>query len=159
MSYAKVHHVNAVFPIQHDVLRFQIAMDHTGCVGRFQCAANLRDDLYRLVRRKFSSFTKHGAKIAAFHELHGDELEALGLSQIEDANDVAMRNFASEDQLLFEAAEDFRIAGEVRADQLQSNEASEFCVARLINGAHSALPEQFENLVTFSQKPSYKQIG
>ena len=107
-------------------------------MGRFQRATNLGDDPYRLVRRKFSSFTEHGAKIAAFHELHGDELEPLGLSQVENANDVPVRNFASQDQLLFEAAEDFGIAGEVSTDQLESDEAFELCVARLINGTHSA---------------------
>ena len=156
MRDAKVHHVDAILRVQHDVLRFQIAMNHAGSVGRFQRAANLGDDPYRLLRRKFSSFTEHGAKIAAFHELHGDELEPLGLSQVEDANDVAVGNFASQDQFLFEAAQDFRIAGEVSADQLESYEASELGVARLINGAHSALAEQCEDFITLGQQCSYK---
>jgi hypothetical protein len=60
-------------------------------------------------------------------------------------------NFASEDQLLFEPAEDFRIAGEVRANQLEGNEAFELRIARLVNGAHSALAEQCEDFVAIGQ--------
>src|SRR5690242_840470 len=141
MGDAKVHHENAVFRVQHDVLRFQVAVYHTGCVGRFQSAANLRDNLYRLIRRKFSFFLQHHAKIAALHELHGDELDPFGLSQIENANDVPVGNFASQDKFLFEAAEDFRIAGEFGTDQLESNEAVQLGIARFINGSHSALTE------------------
>src|ERR1700674_3743260 len=117
--------INAPVCVIPDVSRFQIAVNHAGCVGRFQCAANLRDDPYHLVRRKLWSFTEYGAKISALHELHGDELEPLGLSQIENANNVPVGNFASQDQFLFEAAEDFRITGQFRTDQLQSDEAFE----------------------------------
>jgi len=109
MRDAKVHHVDAILRVQHDVLRFQIAMNHAGSVGRFQCAANLRDDPYRLVRRKFSSFTEHGAKIAASTNSMVMNLNPWPV-QIENTNDIAVGNFASQDQFLFEAEEDFRIA-------------------------------------------------
>jgi len=85
MRDAKVHHVDAILRVQHDVLRFQIAMNHAGSVGRFQCAANLRDDPYRVVRRKFSSFTEHGREDRGLPtNSMVNELEPLGLSQIEN---------------------------------------------------------------------------
>jgi hypothetical protein len=127
-------------------------VNHASGVCGSERAANLRDNPHCLFRRKFSSFTEHGAKVAALDELHGDELETLGLSQVENANDVPVGNFASEDQLLFEAAKDFRITGEVRANQLESNEAFELRVARLVNGAHSALAEQREDFVAIGQQ-------
>src|SRR5438105_8490196 len=158
MRDAKVHHVNAILRVQHDVLRFQIAVNHTGSVCRFQCVANLGDDSNCLFERKFPSFPEHGAKVAALDVLHGDELEALGLSEVENADDIAVGNFASEDQLLFEPAQDFRIAGEVRAYQLESNEAFELRVARLINGSHATLTEQCEDFVTIGQQCPYKLV-
>src|SRR4029077_20842072 len=80
------------------------------------------------------------------------ELEALGLTQIENANDIAVCNFASEDQLLFEAAKNFGIAGEVGADQLESDEALELDVVCLVDSAHAALAEQLQNFVAFRQQ-------
>ena len=67
----------------------------------------------------------------------------LRLSQIENANDVSVGDFAREDEFLFEASQDFRIAGKFGANQLESNEAFQFRVARFVNRAHSALAEEF----------------
>src|ERR1700733_3283517 len=105
------HHVNEIFRVQHDVLRVQITVHHAGSMSRFQGPANLRNNPYRLFRRKLHFFADHHAKVAPFHEFHGDELKTLSLSKVEDANEVAVSNFASQDKFLFEAAEDFRIAG------------------------------------------------
>src|SRR5260370_36762969 len=90
MRDAEVHHVDAILRVQHDVLRFQIAVNHASGVCGFERAANLGDDSNGLFGRKFFSFPEYDAKVAALDVLHRDELEALGLSQVENANDIAV---------------------------------------------------------------------
>jgi len=142
MRDAKVHHVNAILRVQHDVLRLQIAVEPqpAGVCG-FERTANLGDDPYRLLGWKFSSVPEHGTKIPAFHELHGDEFEALGLSQIENADDIPVSNFASQDQFRLKRRRISDCWRGQHGSALRANSRPSSCVARLINGAHSALTE------------------
>src|SRR5579862_2537861 len=113
MRDAEIHYEDAILRVQHDILRFQIAVDDAGRVRGFERTTNLGDDRHRFFRRKFSSLPDHGTEIAAFHEFHRDELDTLRLAQIEYANDISVGDFTREDEFLFEAAENFRIAGEL----------------------------------------------
>ena len=117
-------------------------MNYTFSVGGFQSAANLEHDSGRLLGRKLALFNQQLTEVPALHEVHGDELDSVGLSEIINANDVFMRDLAGENQFLLEAAEDFRIFREFRADELERNNAVEFLVARLVYCAHAALSEQ-----------------
>src|SRR5258708_34699623 len=105
MRDAEVHYVDAILRVQHDVLRFQIAVNHASGVCGFERAANLGDDSNGLFGRKFFSFPEYDAKVAALDVLHGDELEALGLSQVENANDIAVGNFPDRGKLPVEQPE------------------------------------------------------
>jgi len=119
MRDAKVHHVNAVFRVHMMFCGLQIAVDHTGGVCGFdarQTCAMIRT----VLRRKFFLFTEHGAKVAAFHELHGDELEPLLVPESKMRMTFRCVTVASQDQFLFEAEEDFRIAGEVARFSLRA---------------------------------------
>lgn len=53
-----------------------------------------------------------------------------------------------ENQFLLEAGENVGLAGQLRADHLQRNQAIEFLVARLVDRPHSTFAEQFQDFVT-----------
>jgi hypothetical protein len=78
-------------------------------------------------------------QVTSLNILHGDELDALRLPEIKDADDVAMSNFTREDEFLFEAAEDFGMARKIRANELERDEALEFDVTSFLNSSHSSL--------------------
>ena len=65
-----------------------------------------------------------------------------------------MRDFARQDQLLFEAAKNFGMAGELGTYQFERDQALEFGVARLVDRAHAALAEQLKNFEAFGEKSS-----
>src|ERR1051325_3997410 len=98
-------------------------MDHVFGVRGFQSAANLQHDLRRFRVREFASFLKQYAEVPAFHEIHGDELDSVGLAQIENSNNILVRHLTRENQFLLEALQNFRIPSEFGANQLERNQA------------------------------------
>ena len=54
----------------------------------------------------------------AFEVLHRDELGRAGNAQIEDTDDIPMRDLAGKDQLSLESLQDFRIPGQIGTDHL-----------------------------------------
>ncbi len=79
-----------------------IAVDHALDVGGFQGPANLEHDASSLLGCELASFEQQLAEVLPFHEIHGDELDSVGLSKIENANDVFMRDLTRENQFLLE---------------------------------------------------------
>ena len=91
-------------------------MDDPFAVSGFERPTDLQDYACGVLRRQLSLLTKNRTKVLTFEVFHRDEFEAVGLSQIENTNDVAVSNLASQDQLLLEALEDFRIGRKLRAN-------------------------------------------
>ena len=69
------------------------------------------------------------------------------LAQIENADDVFVRNIASENQLLFEALQNCRISSQLRPDHLERDQPVKFAVASLIDRAHSALAKHSQDFI------------
>ena len=116
---AEIHHQNAAAPIPHNVLRLHVAVDHAHAMSRFQRAADLLNDLDGLFRRKLFSLQNKSTQVFAFDELHGDELHAIGVAQVVDADHILMSNLMRQQQLLLESRQDRGIRGQLRADELQ----------------------------------------
>jgi hypothetical protein len=85
-------------------------------------------------------------KALAFQELHGDELETAGLSHIEDADYILVRNLAGEQQLLRESLHDFGMAGEFGPDALERDYPLNVAVVSFVNCSHAAHAENFHDL-------------
>src|SRR5215469_15535530 len=119
-------------------------MNHVLAVGGFQGATDLQHDARRLVRRKLALLLKQSAEVAALHEIHGDELDSVGLAQVKDSNDVFVRDLARENQFLLEPPHHFRIAGKIRTNQLEGHRAVELLVVRLVDGAHPPTAEDLK---------------
>src|SRR5713101_3180249 len=101
---------------------------------------------------------KEGSQISPFDVLHGDKSDAVGLPKIKDADDVPVGHFPRENEFLFEAPENFRMARKVWADQLQGNETLEFDITRLVNRPHPALPQQLQDLVAIADDCSRLEL-
>src|SRR6516162_3503133 len=97
MRDAKIHHQNLPLVVQHDVLGFEVSVDDALSVRSVQSAANLLHNSYRFFRRKLGTVGQDGFQIPALDVLHGDEFEALGLAEIEDANYVFMGDLTRQD--------------------------------------------------------------
>ncbi len=110
------------------------------------------------MRCQLPLFMKQGPQISPFHILHGDKSHPVGLPEIEDADDVPVGHFPRENEFLFEAPENFRMAGKVRADQLQGNKTLEFDIPRLVNRPHPALPQQLQDLVAIADDCSRLEL-
>src|SRR5262249_33654999 len=115
---AEVHDIHAAVFVDHHVLRFEITMHDASVVRGVQGGTNLHNDGDSLFGRELPFFMDQATKVAAFDVLHGDELDPLGLTEIENADNVAVGDFPGEDELLLETAKNFGMAGEVGADQL-----------------------------------------
>ena len=102
---------------------------------------------------------KQGSQISPFHVLHGDKSDAVGLAEIENADDVPVGHFPRENEFLFETPENFRMAGKVRADQLQGNKTLEFDIPRLVNRPHPTLPEKLQDLVAIANDRSSLELS
>jgi hypothetical protein len=97
------------------------------------------------------------AKVLPFDKLHGDELDAVGVAQVVNADDVAVGNFTGENYFLLEALQNLGITGQFGTDHFQSDGAAQFAVLCLVNGPHAAFADHLENLVTSAQHRSRKQ--
>jgi len=77
-------------------LRLQVTVNHAFRVGGFQGPAYLQHDSRRLLGRKFTSFQQQFTEVLPLHKIHGDEFDSVGLPQVENTNDILVRNLASE---------------------------------------------------------------
>src|SRR6202042_678317 len=102
---AKVHHHDAPVLVAHDVLRLQIGMDYALGVGRVERPAHLLDHRDRFFRRKLSLAPQQSSQIISVHILHADKANSISLAQIENADDVLVRDVAGKNQFLLEALE------------------------------------------------------
>ena len=134
-------------------------MDHMFAVRGFQGAADLEHDFRCFAGRKFASFLKEVAKVVSLHEIHGDELDSVGLAEVENTNDILVRDLARENQFLLEAPQDFRIAGELGTDQFESDKTVEFLVSRFIHRAHPATSKQLQDFIAPCQQGTRRQFA
>src|SRR5947209_16896356 len=119
----------------------------------------LQHDAGRLRGLQLASLREHAGELPALDKLHADELQAIGNAEIVNAHHVAMSDLTCEDQFLFEPAQYLRIIGELRPDDLNSDDSIDFEIARLIYGPHAAFTERFENLVSSSKDPARNELS
>ena len=134
-------------------------MDFAFGVRRFQPPGHLGNDFGRLRRGSLPRRFRILREIFPFDELHGDKARALGLPEIEDANDVAVRDLPGQNQFQLEVLQNLLVARKFGANHFKRDQAVEFPVVRAVNHAHLALSEQSDDLVTFGQHRSGLQCG
>src|SRR5437867_8472567 len=145
MSDTEIHHDHASRLIDHDVLRFEIAVHHAFSMGGIQRVADLPDNPDNLRSRHFAALDNGAFQIAAINVFHGDELHAVGLANIENPNDISVRHLPRKDQLLLETLENRRSIHQLGLNDLDRDKTVQFAVFRLVDGAHRALAQDFQN--------------
>jgi hypothetical protein len=67
-------------------------------------------------------------------------------------------DLARQDEFLFEAAENFGMAGEVGSDEFQRDQTVELQVASLVDGSHATLAEELKYLETVAEDGSRLEL-
>ena len=113
-------------------------------VRALQRVADRRHDAQRLLRREAARLQEL-AQIHAVHELHQQEVEAARLPEIVHGDDVRMIQRRERLRLLFKPLGELRIVRALRREQLQRDETVQRFLPRLVDHAHAAAPEAFED--------------
>ncbi len=90
-------------------------MDDVFRVCCLESPARLTHDVDGLLGSEFL-VAQERLQVLALHILHGDELGVAGNSQVENADDVAVRDLPRQDQLAFEPLQDLGVTRQLGAD-------------------------------------------
>ena len=88
---------------------------------------------------------------ASFQQLERDERKAPDLADVEDLDDVGMPLLRDRLRLDPEPCQILGLCEAARANHLQSDEAAQSLLVRLVNHAHAAVTELRQNLVTINR--------
>ena len=100
--------------------------------------AHLAGNLEGLVRWQVPDAAQQGGQVFAVHVLHGEELQAVGFADIEDAADVGMGNLAGDADFAVEARHGRAILGDGFRQEFQRHRLAELEVFGAIDFAHGA---------------------
>src|SRR5262249_20996134 len=130
-----------------DVLRFDVAMDDAQLAGPLNRACDLAHDAEGDEDFRRAFLFEILAQVATLDVLEGHEVEAVGLFDVVDLDDVGVRGPSGGERLRLEALEGNRIAGHLGPQQLEGDLALEGDLFGEIDVAHAALAEAAENLI------------
>jgi hypothetical protein len=85
----------------------------------------LAEDVKQPVGRQLPLLLQDRRQVASVDELHRQELDAVALAEVEDAQHVGMRHAAGELDLTLEPLESVGVLGDVGADELEGDVAVE----------------------------------
>src|SRR6187402_2635116 len=112
---------------------------------------NAASDSHDPLDRQLVLPAEDGAKLLAFDEGHGDELDAVELAEFVDADHVLVSDLTRQQELLLEAALEHcrrrRVRGHLWPDHLERDDDAELGVPRLIHSTHAADSEQADDVI------------
>jgi hypothetical protein len=76
--------------VDQDVGRLEVAVDDSFLVSGSQSAGYLLHDVDRFAELELAPLLEQLVKVLALYELHGDELDTLGLAQVIDPDHIPM---------------------------------------------------------------------
>src|SRR5258707_8075551 len=139
---AKIGNKHLIVFADQDVVWFEVAMNDAFGMRGVKGVAHLSRKFKAAVDRQQTFLFQDSVEIFTVHESHGDELDAVGFTQVVDAKNVFVRNSAGKQEFVFEALNDLRIAGKIRQQDLQRGVTIELTVVDFVNAAHPAFTEQ-----------------
>jgi hypothetical protein len=123
-----------------------------GSMGRGEPSTDARADLHHVAQRNATTPREMRPEHLALDELHRKKAIAVVLPDVERAGDVLVDDTARELHLASKALEHRWRRGELLAEDLQRDRLVELAVARAIDRAHCARPEQLEDLVALRDR-------
>jgi hypothetical protein len=145
----EVHHADVAGVVDHDVRGLEVAVQNARVVRGGEAGANLPGDLDGLVFGQPAESLEHRRQLFTLHVLHRDEVQALGLADVVNAADVAVRYLARDPHLAVEARERGAVERELLGQKLQGHGLFELEVVGAVNLAHPAAAEQSDDAVAF----------
>ena len=128
------------------VRRLDVAMNDSLGVRRIERVRNLNPQLQHLLKRQRLAGNAV-LQCGAFHEFHGDETASAIFRDFVDGADVWMIERRGCLGFALEAAECLRVFGYVVGQEFESDEPAELYIFGLVNHAHTAATELFDNAV------------
>ncbi len=147
---AEIGNLDQAIAQHHDVSRFDVAVNNLTFMGEVQCVGNLRADVKCRFDRDHCFGAENAAQLAAFEVFHCHIGQIVFLAYVVDRDDIGVRKLACRFGFLVETCFVFRrlVGRQIEADRLDRDNAIEQGVARLVDGAHGALPKFFHDFVT-----------
>jgi hypothetical protein len=131
-------------PGDHEVLRFDVAVDHAALVGVLQAKGGLADVVARLLDAQRPLFAHQPGQVVPLDQLHREVIGVVRLVGVEGADDVGMTELAGGPDLADESFHRLGVVQALFADDLQGDDAFENALAGLENLPHSPFAEPFE---------------
>ena len=141
---AEVGDLHPALFVQQDVLGLDVAVHDALLVRELQRLANLRHDGQRLLRRDLPRLEQL-AQAHAVHELHQQVVEAVGLAEVVHGDDVGVVQPGQRLGFALEALGEAGFGDLLRRQDLQGDDPVELGLAGLVNDAHAAAAEAFED--------------
>ena len=132
-------------------------MDDALVVRGLEAFRRLAEDAQEALGRELALLLQDRREVPPVDELHRQELDAVHLAEVEDAQDVGVRDAARELDLALEALQRIGVLGDVGADELQGDVAVELLVVHEIDGAHAAHAEQALDAVPVTDLEARRQ--
>ncbi len=137
---SKIGQQHLAAAIQHDVARFQIAVQHAFLMGRRQSGAQPARDLERLVVGQTADPAQQRPQILAIDVLHREKQVAVDLADIVRAADIRVRHLPSSADFIVETRDGIRIACHRFGQKLESDLLPQCQIVRPITSPMPPLP-------------------
>ncbi len=141
---AEVGEDDAARAIQHDVGRFDVAVDHIALVGVGERRADILNDADGLGQRQALAlrgvFFQSILERAAVNKLHHHVIRRAVVIEVVDLNDVGVAQCADVLGLAREAAEEVRVFGQERVHEFDGHVAVEAGLIGFVYFGHAAAP-------------------
>ena len=141
---AEICHLHPSAPVEQEVLGLDVTVDDSVVVRELERVADLRHDGQRLARRH-PARAQELAQVDAIHELHQEEVQPLGASELVEGDDVRVVELGQGSGFPGEPLGKRRRVTEAGRQDFQRHGAVEFALTGLVDRAHPAIPDEFEH--------------
>ena len=131
---------------QHDVGRLEVAMENACRVRGGQRVGYLHTVLQRVADTQ-PAVANHGGERRTGDVLHRHEVDALGLTDVVDSNDVRVIQRGRGSRLLDESFPALWVDRAIRAEELDGDGPAEPRIERTVDDAHAAFTNRRQDLV------------
>ena len=149
---AEVCDAHVAAPVEHDVLRLEVAMDHSFVVGGGHPGAELPRDLHGLVTRQVADPAQERRQVFPVHVLHGQEGLAVRFANVVHPADRGVRDLPRHASLVVEAAEPLGILAQRGGQELEGHRLPEHEVLRAVHLAHATPAQQLDHAIPIQQQ-------
>ncbi len=155
---AEIHDVDAAALVDHDVLRLEVAVDDAVAVGLGQAFRDLARDRHGPAGRQLADLADEALEVLAVDVFHGDERRPVRPADVEHPADVPVDDRAGRLELVAEALDRLGVGGHFGPEELQGDLLVELGVVDLVDAAHAAPAELFDDLVPPGEDRSGREL-